>query len=64
MRFDSKYCTAFEFMMIGIVVVSLPILLISKFNVVSEYFKSVAPELLGFKDLLKRQKYHNWKDYL
>ena len=44
----------FEFMMIGIVVVSLPILLISKFNVVSEYFKSVAPELLGFKDFVEK----------
>lgn len=45
---------SFEFMMIGIVVVSLPILLISKFNVVSNYFKSVAPELLGFKDFVEK----------
>ena len=44
----------FEFMMIGIVVVSLPIFLISKFNVVSNYFKSVAPELLGFKDFVEK----------
>ena len=41
-------------MMIGIVVVSLPILLVSKFNVVSNYFKSVAPELLGFKDFVEK----------
>ena len=44
----------FEFMMIGIVVVSLPILLCPRFNVVSDYFKSVAPELLGFKDFVEK----------
>lgn len=45
---------SFEFMMVGIVVVSLPILLSSKFNVVSDYFKNVAPELLGFKDFVEK----------
>ena len=44
----------FEYMMVGIVVVSLPILLVSKFNVVSGYFKNVAPELLGFKDFVEK----------
>lgn len=44
----------FEFMMIGIVVVSLPILLSPRFNVVSEYFKSVAGDLLGFKDFIEK----------
>ena len=44
----------FEYMMVGIVVVSLPILLSPRFNVVSEYFKSVAGDLLGFKDFIEK----------
>lgn len=44
----------FEFMMIGIVVVSLPILLSPRFNVVSEYFKSVTGDLLGFRDFIEK----------
>lgn len=45
---------SFEYMMVGIVVVSLPILLSPRFNVVSEYFKSVAGDLLGFKDFIEK----------
>ena len=45
---------SFEFMMTGIVLVTLPILLSPRFNVVSDYFKSVAPELLGFKDFIEK----------
>ena len=45
---------SFEFMMIGIVVTTLPILFSSRFNVVSDYFKSVAGDLLGFKDFIEK----------
>lgn len=45
---------SFEFMVIGIVATTLPILFSSKFNVVSDYFKSVAGDLLGFKDFIEK----------
>ena len=45
---------SFEFMMIGIVATTLPILFSSRFNVVSDYFKSVAGDLLGFKDFIEK----------
>ena len=45
---------SFEFMMIGIVVTTLPILFSSRFNVVSDYFKSVAGDLLGFNDFIEK----------
>ena len=45
---------SFEFMVIGIVVTTLPILFSSRFNVVSDYFKSVAGDLLGFKDFIEK----------
>ena len=45
---------SFEFMVIGIVATTLPILFSSRFNVVSDYFKSVAGDLLGFKDFIEK----------
>lgn len=45
---------SFEFMVVGIVATTLPILFSSKFNVVSDYFKSVAGDLLGFKDFIEK----------
>ena len=45
---------SFEFMVIGIVATTLPILFCSRFNVVSDYFKSVAGDLLGFKDFIEK----------
>ena len=45
---------SFEFMVIGIVATTLPILFSSRFNMVSDYFKSVAGDLLGFKDFIEK----------
>lgn len=44
----------FETLFIGILCTGLPILLSSRFSVMSSYFKEVAPELLGFKDFIEK----------